>query len=324
MRPWAGTRSWWGPGTTASSPRTCSPTPAGPCSCWRRNATPAARSGPPSWPRRASAATLCSAFYPLTAASPVIAALDLGGYGLRWRHAPASRWRTCCPTAGRSRCPATRPRPRPRWSGSRPATASAWRPSSPRWGRIKDALLGALFGPFPPVRAGARAGRAGSGPAELLRFARFAVLPVRRLRRGSGSAARAPGCWSPATRCTPTSRPDTAGSGDLRLAAGDARPGRRLPGAEGGGQSITDALVRRLERARRRGPLRRPGDRGRGPGRCRASGSAPPTARRTARAGPVLADVSAPALYRRPGRARAAARPGRRRPGRLPAGTTPP
>ena len=29
---------------------------------------------------------LCSAFYPLTAASPVIAALGLDRYGLRWRH----------------------------------------------------------------------------------------------------------------------------------------------------------------------------------------------------------------------------------------------
>src|SRR5919201_1100669 len=32
---------------------------------------------------------LCSAFYPLGAASPVLVGLDLGRYGLRWRHAPA-------------------------------------------------------------------------------------------------------------------------------------------------------------------------------------------------------------------------------------------
>src|SRR5438105_14994326 len=31
---------------------------------------------------------LCSAFYPLTAASPVVGELDLPRYGLRWRHAP--------------------------------------------------------------------------------------------------------------------------------------------------------------------------------------------------------------------------------------------
>src|SRR3712207_643157 len=30
-----------------------------------------------------------SSFYPLAAASPVLAALDLGSHGLTWRHAPA-------------------------------------------------------------------------------------------------------------------------------------------------------------------------------------------------------------------------------------------
>jgi phytoene dehydrogenase-like protein len=94
------------------------------------NATPggATRTAEPAAPGFRS--DLCSAFYPLTATSPTITALGPDEYGLHWRHDHVPLVHVL-PDGRRSRCPATRPRPRRRWSGSRPATASGGRPSSP-------------------------------------------------------------------------------------------------------------------------------------------------------------------------------------------------
>jgi phytoene dehydrogenase-like protein len=163
----------------------------------------------------------CSAFYPLTAASRAFGALDLEQDGLRWRHAPnvlahplpdgraAVLSRDLDTTvAGVEELGA--------------GDGAAWRRLWGTWQRLNPALLDALFAPFPPVRAGARLA-ANLGPSGLLHFARFAVLPARRLAEeefsgpGSLRAARGPDAGIDRQR-------------DLRLAAVDARPGLRLPG----------------------------------------------------------------------------------------------
>jgi glycine/D-amino acid oxidase-like deaminating enzyme len=249
---------------------------------------------------------LCSAFYPLTAASPVIAALGLDRYGLRWRHhcvplvhvLPDGRT-AAVPRPSRDRRPVER---------YRASDGERFWPSSPP--ADQDALIGSLLRPFPPVQSGPA-----GPPAQASRTA--AVRPVRRqspaATRGA-VAARARGCWSPATRYR-RPHPGHPPARDRRLAAVDAGPGRRHQWPR---RCPVDhrALVRR-RRVAARDPLRR---RVTTIPEVPRSGSAPPTAGTATRA--VLADVSAPALYR--DQWAAAAPPGRPATWPTPPGTTPP
>src|SRR5436305_9953455 len=120
-----------------------------------------------------------SAFYPLGAASPAIQALELERYGLRWRHSPLA---LANPTPD-GRCVAL--------STDIDETADsletyskgdgdAWRRLYGLWEELSPRLLEALPTPFPPVKAGLGIGRR-LGPAGLLRFGRFMMLPGRRL-----------------------------------------------------------------------------------------------------------------------------------------------
>lgn len=121
-----------------------------------------------------------SSFYPLTAASPVMRALDLTAWGLQWRHAPdvlAHVW-----PDGRT---AVLSRDRERTAASLDAfdggagDGARWLDLVGQYDRIAEPLLQSLMTPFPPVRGGVRLARA-LGTAEALRFARFALTPVRR------------------------------------------------------------------------------------------------------------------------------------------------
>jgi phytoene dehydrogenase-like protein len=121
---------------------------------------------------------LFSAFYPLGAASPVLSALDLTQHGVQWSHAPtvlAHVWPD-------DRCAALW-RDRERTAASVDAFAvgdgAAWLELVDQFERIREPLLDSLFTPFPPIRPGARLARR-MGVAELVRFARFAMTPVRR------------------------------------------------------------------------------------------------------------------------------------------------
>lgn len=125
---------------------------------------------------------LFSAFYPLGAASPILAGLHLEEHGLRWTHAPtvlAHIW-----PDDRS---AVLSRNREVTAASVDAFAAgdgqAWLELSAQFDRIHEPLLDSLFTPFPPVRSGIRLARR-LGAADLLRFARFGVLPVRRFSSG--------------------------------------------------------------------------------------------------------------------------------------------
>jgi len=121
----------------------------------------------------------CSAFYPLAAASPVLARLDLGDHGLRWRHAPAV---LAHPTLEGDGPELSRDLDVTAASldADHPGDGDAWRSLHRRWDDLEPALLDLLFTPFPPVRGGAGLMRR-LRPHDLVRFARFALLPVRRL-----------------------------------------------------------------------------------------------------------------------------------------------
>jgi phytoene dehydrogenase-like protein len=234
-----------------------------------------------------------SSFYPLGVASPAMRAMDLEAHGVRWRYPelpvahPASDGsvayvgRDVEETAAALRA-------------FDPADGDAWRRLYAHWERLGDALLEALFAPFPPLRGGLRLARR-LGPRGALDFARFGLLPVRRLGEE----------WF-------------AGEGGRRLLAGNAlhadfspeHPGGGIygwvlvglaqqfgfPVPEGGSGRVTDALVRRLRQ--RGGRVRCDARvdeivvrRGRAVG-VRIAGGEGVGARRA-----ILADVSAPALY---------------------------
>jgi phytoene dehydrogenase-like protein len=147
---------------------------------------------------------LFSAFYPFGAASPVLRALRLQDHGLQWSHAPAVLAHVL--PDGRS---VVMSRDLDETAASveafAPGDGRAWADLVSRWDRLGDAVLEAMFRPFPPVRAGLGLLRL-LGAADAARFARFAMLPVRRMPRSS-SGARAPGCCWPGPPCTPTCRP---------------------------------------------------------------------------------------------------------------------
>jgi phytoene dehydrogenase-like protein len=236
---------------------------------------------------------LFSAFYPLAAASPVIAALDLGREGLRWSHAP----RVLAHPLSDGRC-AVLERDRDTTEAGLETFAAgdgeAWERLCGLWDRVDDALLGALFTPFPPLRAGARLAARLRG-AGGLRLARTMLLPVRRLGeeefRGEGGRLLLAGNALHADLA-----PEAAGSGGFGWLMSMLGQTYGFPVPVGGSGQLAVALVRRLEQ---RGGTVRCGQRaaevvvrgGRAVGVRTAAGEGIP-ARKA-----VLADVSAPDLY---------------------------
>jgi phytoene dehydrogenase-like protein len=237
---------------------------------------------------------LCSAFYPLGAASPVLAGLDLERHGLRWRHAPAVLAhvlpddRSVLLSRDLDRTAAS-------LATFAPADADAWRAEYANWQRIRDPLLDAFTRPFPPVRAGGRLARA-LGPADMLRLARMVTLPARRLglERFAGEGARV---LLAGSAMHTDLGPDQAASGVFGWLLAMLGQDVGFPVPEGGAGCLTAALLHRLHERGGRVVCNRPvtdvvvADRRALGVRC-ADGELV-RARRA-----VLADVAAPILYR--------------------------
>jgi phytoene dehydrogenase-like protein len=234
-----------------------------------------------------------SAFYPLAVASPHFRALRLDQYGLRWRRSPIA-----VAHPARDGSVATLSLDEHETAASleafAPGDGAAWHRYMDHFDRVGFPFLGALLSPFPPVRGGAALARA-LGPAGLLEFARFGLLPVRRYAEetfaGAGAARLLAGN---ALHADVT--PETPGSALFAWVL--VGLGQRLgwPVPEGGSGELTAALVRRLES---RGGRVICGTRvakvlvrrGRAVGVCTADGREV-DARRA-----VLADTGAPQLY---------------------------
>ncbi|MFD7391569.1 phytoene desaturase family protein [Streptomyces sp. NPDC059852] len=236
---------------------------------------------------------LFSSFYPLAAASPVVAGLHLENHGLRWSHAPSV---VAHPLTDGSCALLDRDVDVTAASleAFAPGDGDAWRRLHDIWERLRADLLDTLFTPFPPVRAGARLAlrlRAAGG----LRMARSLVLPVRRLGeeefRGQGGRLLLAGNALHADLA-----PESAGSGGFGWLMTMLGQTYGFPVPAGGSGALTDALVRRL---RSLGGEVRCGQRvervvvrgGRAVGVRTATGDTV-AARRA-----VLADLSVPALY---------------------------
>ncbi len=237
---------------------------------------------------------VCSAFYPLGAASPVLDRLHLESWGLQWLHAPS----VIAHPALDGTCPVL--------SRDLDVTAASldalhagdgdgWRALYARWTNVADALLGTLFTAFPPIRAGAQLARC-VRPREYSDFIRFLVLPVRRLGEeyftGEGARRLLAGSALHADLA-----PETGLSGFfgwLMCALGQSVG---FPVPRGGAGALASALVRRLESlggevrcdARVDGIIVR-GNRALG---VRTSAGLEVESVRA-----VIADVTAPALYR--------------------------
>ncbi|MFF8261435.1 phytoene desaturase family protein [Streptomyces virginiae] len=235
-----------------------------------------------------------SAFYPLAAASPVLARLDLAAEGLRWSHAPS----VLAHPLRDGRCAVLERRVQDTCAGLAEfagADGEAWEDMYRTWARVGPDLVQALFTPFPPVRSGLRLAarlRASGG----LRLARKLALPVRRLGeeefRGEGGRLLLAGNALHADLA-----PEAAGSGGFGWLMSMLGQSHGFPVPVGGAGALTAALVSRL---RRRGGALRCGERvaavlvrgGTAVG-VRTAGGETVGARRA-----VLADTSAHALYR--------------------------
>jgi phytoene dehydrogenase-like protein len=186
---------------------------------------------------------ICSAFYPLGAASPILAAMHLEDFGLRWRHAPTVIAHPAhdgtCPVLSRDLdVTATS------LDSTHPGDGDAWREVYRRWEQVDDALLGTLFAPFPPVRAAARLARQ-VPPRDYAEFVRFLLLPVRRLGEeqfGGPSARR----LIAATALHADLPPEGTMSGFFGWLLTSLGQQVGFPVPKGGASSLTDALVRRL------------------------------------------------------------------------------
>ncbi|MDQ4070449.1 MAG: NAD(P)/FAD-dependent oxidoreductase, partial [Actinomycetota bacterium] len=189
-----------------------------------------------------------SAFYPFAAASPVLARLDLQPHGLRWRRAPLV---LAHPTPD-GRCVALSTdvdETAESLDSYAPGDGDGWRRLYRRWEELSGPLFDALLGPFPPVRAGARLAAA-IGPSEWVRFARFALLPVRRMADeelpGGGEGGR---LLLAGNAAHTDIGPDSAGSGLYGWILACAGQQHGFPVPEGGAGKLVAALVRRAEAA---------------------------------------------------------------------------
>jgi phytoene dehydrogenase-like protein len=234
-----------------------------------------------------------SAFYPLAAASPVVAALELEREGLRWSHAPHVLAHPLldgsCAVLDRDRRVTA-----DSLEAFAPGDGAAWLRLCDLWEGLEHDLINTLFTPFPPVRAGARLAarlRAAGG----LRFARRMLLPTRRFGEeefaGEGGRLLLAGNALHADLS-----PEAAGSGGFGWLMAMLGQTHGFPVPAGGSSSLVDALARRFVRnggtLHCGAPVTEVVVRG---GRAVGVRTADGDAVRARRA--VLADVTAPALY---------------------------
>ena len=186
---------------------------------------------------------LFSAFYPLAVASPFIAGLQLDRWGLRWTQAPTV---VAHPTDdGRSallhRDPAATAAV---LDGYAPGDGEAWLRLVDRFTTIREPLIDALFRPFPPVAPGVRLLRE-LGSAEALRFARFAVQPLRRWADESFQGVGAASLMAGNALHTDLG-PESAGSAAFGWLLAMLAQTVGFPVPVGGAGQLTEALVARL------------------------------------------------------------------------------
>jgi phytoene dehydrogenase-like protein len=185
-----------------------------------------------------------SAFYPFAAASHVLRALDLGRYGLRWRHAPAVLGN---PLPDGSWALLTRDRhaDADRFDRAHAGDGAAWLDLVRQWDEVGPAIMSALLSPFPPVRHGVPLlARLAREPG--LATARVLLSGVRSLGEerfgGEGPSVLLAGNAGHADFS-----PEGAGSGIFGLIMTMLGQTVGFPAPQGGAGAFTGALLHRLE-----------------------------------------------------------------------------
>jgi phytoene dehydrogenase-like protein len=234
-----------------------------------------------------------SSFYPLAVGSPVLRDLRLEEHGLVWRHAPSvlahplPDGRTAVLSRDVDVTAAS-------LDAFAPGDGDAWRRMVDEWRGLQPWLVEALMRPFPPVRPAAALLRH-LGAADAVRFARFAMLSVRRL--GAERFAGEGGPLLLAGNALHTDlAPDATASGIFGWLLVMLGQDVGFPVPEGGAGQLTAALVTRLRAA---------GGRLECDTRvtaidvadARATGVRTSDGRRLTASRAVLADVTAPQLY---------------------------
>ncbi|WP_129785315.1 phytoene desaturase family protein [Promicromonospora panici] len=237
---------------------------------------------------------LFSAFYPLAAGSPVIRDLHLEDHGLAWSRAPSVLAHVL--DDGRAAVLHAEPEDTAAaLDADAPGDGDAWLKMFAGWERVRDPLLDALFSPLLAARPALRLlRRLRVGGA--LDLGRLAVLPVRRFAdetfRGEGGGLLVTGNAMHAD--VP---PDAAGSGLFGWLLAMLGQDVGFPVPVGGAGSLADALAARV---RAGGGEVVTGSRVERVlvARNRAVGVRTADGERIRARRAVLADVSAPALYR--------------------------
>ncbi len=186
---------------------------------------------------------LFSAFYPLGAASPVIAGLELERHGLRWRRAPEVLAHVL-PDDRAVLLSMDLDRTAASVDAFGAGDGAAWQAEFERWQRVRDDLLGVLLRPFPPVRAGVGLLRA-LGTAEALRFGRMFAQSVRAFGDERFSGQGAPLLLAGNAMHTDLG-PDQAGGTAFGWLLAMLGQDIGFPVPEGGAGKLTEALVSRL------------------------------------------------------------------------------
>jgi len=236
---------------------------------------------------------LFSAFYPLAAASPVIQSLGLADFGLSWTHAPQvlAHLFPDDQAVVLSRDLATTAASVERFGAG---DGQAWQAMVELWARIEAPMLDALMHPLPAPGPVTRLLRT-LGPADALRLARMAVLPVRRLGQEWFSGPGAPILLA-GNALHADLPPEGAGSGiyGWLLCMLGQRVGFPVP--VGGAQLLSGAMAARLQarggQVRTSAPVVRLELRGNG-----VRAVILDTGERIETRRAVIADVPAPVLY---------------------------
>src|ERR1700731_1452561 len=238
---------------------------------------------------------LFSSFYPMTVASPAMAALRLEDHGLRWSHAPA--------VVGHPRSGIDDDPPIIYRDPARTATELArrgradgdnWWRAVELWQKIKSPLLDAMLAPFPPVRPLLRLLRK-LGTADAVRLAHLLVQPANTMveQLFDGEAPRTLLLGNAMHADAPPDAPISGAMGFLMTML--AQDGG-WPVPVGGSGQLTAALVKRADSAGARIECNQNVSRikvrgGRAVGVSTAGG-------RTVRARrAIVADVTAPRLF---------------------------
>jgi phytoene dehydrogenase-like protein len=186
---------------------------------------------------------VCSAFYPLAGEGSPIDELHLGDHGLRWLHAPAV---LAHPTLDGS-CPVLH-RDLDATAASldegAPGDGDAWREVYGRWIELQPALGKLVYRPFPPV-AGAAGLLRRLPPRDLARFARFLLLPVRRMGEEHFAGDPARRLLAGAALHADLS-PESTLSGFFGWLMCSLGQQHGFPVPQGGAGEVTRALVERL------------------------------------------------------------------------------